>query len=49
MSKKQPTEHEAILMALIELGKSVSRLAAAQVVLVRTLVVLFDLGEDYEK
>ena len=48
MSKKQPTEHEAILMALNELCISVGKLAAAQVVLVRTLVVLFDLGEEVE-
>jgi len=48
MSKKQPTEHEAILMALNELCISVGKLAAAQVVLVRTLVVLFDLGGEVE-
>ena len=57
MSKKQsptkaptqtPTEHEAILMALNDLCISVGKLAAAQVVLVRTLVVLFELGEEGE-
>ena len=57
MSKKQsptkvptqtPTEHEAILMALNDLCQAVSKLSAAQVVLVRTLVVLFDLGKEVE-
>lgn len=46
MDKKQPTEYEAILLALIDLSKAVSKLAAAQVVLVRTLVAIFELGEE---
>ena len=48
MTKKQPTEHGVILMALNELCTAVGRLAASQVVLVRTLVAIFELGEDVE-
>ena len=48
MTKKQPTEHEAILMALNELCGLMGRLAAAQVVLVRTLIAIFDLREEVE-
>jgi len=49
MSKKQPTEHEEILIALNDLAGLISKLTAAQVVLVRTLVAIFELGEEDEK